>query len=87
MDGITVRDFFTGRLEENGMFENEAKEVLELAIPKVEEMVPGYNITWDRPKNEYPEAIYTIMWNVIKEVALEWIEENAPEAWYKAMFQ
>lgn len=80
---MTTREKLKKMLVDNGMFENQAEKVLEIAIPKIAAATP---ITWDRPAEEYPEPLYNIMWFYVKTAAKEWIAENAPEAWYRPMF-
>lgn len=84
---MNTREKFESMLIENGMFENQAKEVMDVAIPVLDNMVSDYKFTWDRPAEEYPDVIYNICFMSIKPIALEWIEKNAPMAWYKPMFQ
>ena len=73
-------------LVNNGMFQPQAEEVIKIAIPKLNELSGGYKITWDRPADEYPQAMYNLMFIAVKPIALKWIEENCPYAWYKDMF-
>ena len=41
----------------------------------------------DSPSEEYPNMIYRLLFDgMIKSIALNWIEENVPMAWYKPMF-
>lgn len=76
----------------NGMFANQAKQVAELGKSVIEDAFTGedepkYQISWDRPSDEYPDIIYSLMFKVIKPVAAKWIEENIPQAWFKPMFK
>lgn len=68
-----------------GMFEDQAKQVVELAIIKIDGM-DNYKTTWDRPANEYPDSLYIVMFMIVKDVALEWIDKNIPQAWFRPMF-
>ena len=70
-----------------GMFESQAEQVMEIAKPKLDSILEDYNFTWDRPASEYPDVIYNVVYASLKPIALEWIEENAPQAWFKPMFQ
>lgn len=84
---MNTRQKFEKMLFERGMFEDQAKEVMDLAIPVCDSQVPYYKITWDRPADEYPEPFYSIVFLSIKPVALKYIEDNIPNAWFKAIFQ
>ena len=83
---MTTREKFESMLVKNGMFESQAKKVMDIAIPELKQMSPDYDITFDRPSEEYPSVIYNIIFIAIKPIALKWIEENAPQAWFKPMF-
>lgn len=84
---MTTYEKLHGMLVENGMFESQATEVMKLAIPELEEIVDGYDITLNQPANEYPKIVYTLLFIAIKPIALKWIEDNVPMAWFKPMFQ
>lgn len=86
MEGLTTRQKFEKMLFERGMFEAQASKVMDLAIPKLQELVVEYQITWDKPANKYPEAFYNVAFITVKEAALEWIDTNLPRAWFRAMF-
>lgn len=83
---MTTRQKFEEMLYNMGVFENDASAIMDLAIPMVAEMLPQYSVTWDRPSTEYPEAFYNVVFITVKRAALQWINENKPQAWFKAMF-
>jgi hypothetical protein len=83
---MTTREKLEQMLVSNGMFESQAKEVMEISIPELNNLVEDYQITFDRPASEYPNVIYNILFLAIKPIALKWIEEKMPMAWYKPMF-
>jgi hypothetical protein len=83
---MQTREKLEQMLVSNGMFESQAKEVMEISIPELNNLVEDYQITFDRPASEYPNVIYNILFLAIKPIALKWIEEKMPMAWYKPMF-
>ncbi len=83
---MTTREKFTKMLIDNGMFPEQAAEVMEMAIPEIEKVLPSYRITWDRPWTEYPASLYAIIFQDIKKQAMLWIDANLPKAWYRPMF-
>jgi hypothetical protein len=83
---MTVREKLELMLVEKGMFLTQAKEVIELSIPKLNELSGDYTITFDSPSNEYPNMLYSVWYLTIKPIALKWINDNIPQAWYKEMF-
>jgi hypothetical protein len=83
---MTVREKLESMLVANGMFENQAKEVIELSIPKLNELADDYTITFESPSNQYPDMIYNLWYITIKPIALKWIDDNKPMAWFREVF-
>lgn len=83
---MTTKEKLKQMLIDNGMFPNQADAVLGEAIPRIEAVTPDYKITWDRPASEYPDVVFNAMWLHVRDVAKHWIAENAPQAWYRPMF-
>lgn len=84
---MTTRERLKKMLVDCGMFDDQADEVLKEAIPKIESLTPNYRYTWDRPADEYPDAIYKVLWLLLRREALVWIDKNAPQAWFRPMFE
>ncbi len=83
---MTTREKLEQMLYNMGMFENQAKQVIDEAIPELEKMAGDYKITFERPASEYPEMLFNIWFITVKKVAKIWIEKNIPMAWFKPMF-
>lgn len=83
---MTTKDKIISILVRNGMFENQAEQVFNLAKSEIESMTPEYQITWDRPANEYGTSLYSVMMMVVNRIALKWIDSNIPSAWFRPMF-
>lgn len=83
---MTTKEKLIKSLVNKGMSESQAKEVIELAIPEINKLSNDYSITWERPFEEYPEIMYHLWWMIIKPIALKWIDENKPMAWFREMF-
>ena len=71
-------------LIQNGMFPEQAKQVFQAALPKLQP--DNYRVTWNQPAGDYPDAMYAIWTMTIKPIALEWILTNCPMAWFRPMF-
>ena len=84
---MTTRGKLEEMLVEMGMFEEQAVEVLDLAIPKMDEIAADYDITWNSPADGYPQVMYNMWFSSVKKVAKEWIAKNKPQAWYRPMFE
>ena len=80
---VTVRELMLKRLHDNGMFEEQAEQVMVMAEAGMESMKDN----WNKPADGYPSVVINVTWISVKQFALQWIESNAPEAWFKAMFQ
>jgi len=63
-------------------------------MPKVIEAINnqaskiGYDgFTYNRPQQEYPDTIYSLLWmSTIRETVLAYLEEKCPMAWFKPMY-
>ena len=66
--------------------EKQAKEVIELSIQKLNELADDYKITFENPSNQSPDMIYNLWYITIKQIALKWIDDNKPMAWFREMF-
>jgi hypothetical protein len=83
---MTTKEELIQYLIERGMFRSQANEIMEIAMPKIESEGDGYKITWNSPSSDYP-AILIGMWKMLlKPIALEWIDTNKPQAWFREMF-
>lgn len=83
----TTRQRFEKMLVDNCMFEEQAKSVMEIAMPIIDATMENYKFTWDRPADEYPEQLYNVVFLSIRPIALKWIEDNIPNAWVKPIFE
>lgn len=84
---ITVEQKLKGMLTSKGMSEEQAESVMQIAKPRLNDTLGNYNITFDSRSDEYPDVIYNVLMMSIDPIALKWIEENKPMAWFKPMFQ
>jgi hypothetical protein len=83
---MTTREKLITMVMRLGMFESQAIEVVDLAIPELDKIVPEYQMTWNLPSEGYPDILYNLMMVTVKPIGLKWLEENKPEAWCKLMF-
>ena len=81
---MTFKNYFTKKLEENGMFASDAAAVIDqtIASPEAESMQGR----WDDDMAGYPQIMTNIVWMTVRLNALKWIDANAPEAWFRPMF-
>ena len=84
---MTTKEKLKKMLTDRGMFDDQADEVLKEAIPQIESITPDYRITWDRPASDYDNEFYNAMWISLCYAALKWIDKNAPQAWFRPMFE
>lgn len=84
---MTTREKLVEQLEAIGMFNKDANNVVDLAIPELEKLVPDYRITWDRDSEGYPDVMYNVWLQCVKPIALAYTEQHHPQAWYKPLLQ
>ena len=73
-----------------GIFESQAVKILDYAIPKMDadadEMKVG-QITWNLPAEDYPDALFAIVFGMLHKYVDEWAEINIPNAWWRPCFK
>lgn len=84
---MTFQNKLIEMLMKNGMSNQQSNEVLKFAKPQIDEMLDGYSINLNSDANSYPPIIVSLLYSLIKPIALEWIEKNIPKAWFKPMFE
>ena len=83
---MTVREYLEDILVKYGMFVQQAKKILDISIPKINEISDDYKIQWDEYYDVYNDEMYDFLFSIIKEEALKWIDEHIPEVWYRDNF-
>ena len=76
-------DFCIGELVNRGMFENQAKEVMQRVMTKENDTMAG---RWQDKVSDYPPALKGVIWMGVEHETLEYIKENCPEAWFRPVF-
>lgn len=82
---MTFRQWAEEFCVERGMFSNDAKKVVELlmADPSFDSM----QCRWEDDVSGYPPQMQSVLIVSLKEVAISYIEDKKPKAWYKSLFQ
>jgi len=83
---MTVREKLEHILFEFGMFKQQAQKVMDIAVPKINEISDDYKIEWDSDWEVYEDEMYNFLFTIVKKEALVWIDEHAPKAWYRENF-
>lgn len=80
----TIRATITDRLQEHGLWPQEAEAVMSAveAAPENESMKGR----WGETPDAYPPMIMTLAWLSAKTKAVEWIDENKPQHFARGMF-
>lgn len=81
---MTVEEKMIQLLVNKGMFESQAKQVLESA--KIHKLFKETDTKWDSPSSGYPDSCLVVISMSIDMIALEWIDRNCPKAWFRPMF-
>lgn len=81
---MTIEEKLVEILVSNGMFDTQAKEVLRNV--KADKVNKPMRQRWNDALEDYPEILVNALWINTKQHALKWIDENAPQAWFRPMF-
>jgi hypothetical protein len=79
----TVKAVMLENLVNQGMSEKQAKDVMVKAEAEMDTMKGN----WNKEADGYPQIVIKLAWMNVKTIALEWTNENVPEAWFKPMFE
>lgn len=77
-------DAMKDRLTGNGLFDQHAAKIMELAVK--DESLSNMNGRWTDHIDGYPPGFANIIFTLIQPIAYKWICENAPMAWFRAAF-
>lgn len=90
---MTVKEKIISNIVGFGLPETHAIEIVNAYLPtlakEMQKTCSGYKFCWDCP-SEYPDyGIYFYgLWNeMLAPIALDWINENMPQAWFKRNFE
>ena len=82
---MTFEQFAYGYLYNNGMFPDDAKKVVEAA--KNDEILKDtMQGGWDDDMAGYPPFMENIFIVSLNSVAVKYIDENMPKAWFRQIF-
>lgn len=79
---MTFAKYIEERLIENGIWPHDAPKIIQMIMDDNEAMKGR----WHEDISGYPLMIMITLWMTAKRVALKFIDENQPQAWYRPMF-
>ncbi|WP_342441766.1 hypothetical protein MHB65_22235 [Lysinibacillus sp. FSL K6-0075] len=82
---MTFKEAMIKEMTTRGMFESQAVTVINNYIK--ENKNPEMTHRWHDRISAYPHTLVMILWMGVKEYVAEWLSVNAPEAWFRPMFQ
>jgi len=81
---MTFKDWCVEFLDSRGMFSSEAAEVVALLMA-APVMAPMQG-RWDEDVAGYPPAMIVTISVPLNAIALKYIDEHQPQAWYRPLF-
>jgi hypothetical protein len=82
---MTFEQLAHDHLFNNGMFEDNVSAVIELA--KKDEVLDSMSGRWTDKTDDYPPFMEKIFILSLDHVALKYIDENIPQAWFRPVFE
>ena len=83
-DETTVAGFLHKKLVENGLFPVQATGVMEMILP--DDAFCSLHEVLHKKIEGYPDVFKAVAWMTVKNLAVEWIDENMPSHWARSMF-
>jgi hypothetical protein len=81
---LTVKEQMLEGLTSKGLSDDEARIVFAASLERLEPK--GYALSWDAPASDYPEPVYAVASVILDEMALAYIDQHCPKAWFRPMF-
>ena len=81
---MTIHEFVVKHLTDNGMFPDQASAVF--AAVETDKANESMAQRWNDQVEDYPKPLFAVILLVVNRKALDWIESNLPQAWFKPMF-
>lgn len=82
---MTVEEKLVDMLYNQGLFRPQAVEIVEHV--KADKANESMAERWQDVADGYPDQIFAVLWISVKDHALQWIDENCPNAWFRPMFE
>jgi len=70
-------------MRERGMLDSQIHEVMPVILDTKELAMVG---RWEDDIDGYPEIGINLLWRCIQPIVYEWLQENAPNAWFLMVF-
>jgi len=84
-ENLTLGEELQLFLHKNGMFETQVNDVFKLIV--ADESMKEFRCRWDDKAKDYGLApIVAMIQLAAKPIALKYIDDNCPEAWFRPMF-
>lgn len=91
---MTIREKLEKMLFEHGLFENQAKAVIDLLAADSREKEDGTKVpangalveVLDKQVEGYPPQMIAVAFMTAKNYAVKWIDANCPQHWARPMF-
>lgn len=71
-------------LIDNGMFDSQADAVMQIAVK--DDSFSNMNGRWNDDASGYQNGFTNILTALLRPIAYRWICDNAPQAWFRAVF-
>ena len=80
----TIEEKLKQMLIDKGLFEDMAEEIMQQV--KADDINAVMTNRWGEPVEGYPGSVLAVLWISTRDTALEWIDENLPNAWFRPLF-
>jgi len=81
---MTLEEKIKEMLFERGLFEDQAKEIFDMM--REDKANESMQDRWRDDIAGYPEPLLAVLWMSAKLTAVQWIDDNCPQAWYRPLF-
>ena len=80
---MTIEEKIRQLLSEHGMWSTGLEETMKEA--KEGKLLESMSQRWGDQVSDYPQALLAVLWLNVRGIALDWVDENCPGAFYRSL--
>ena len=81
---VTIENKIKEILVSHGLLEKQAAAIVEMV--KADEANEAMERQWKDDAEGYPSVLLSALWHSVERCALQYIDANCPEAWFRSLF-
>lgn len=80
---MTIEEKMKELLENHGMWADGLEHTLKAM--KEDALLEDMRNRWNDSVDDYPQPLISVVWLNVRSIALKWVDENCPQAFYRPL--